>query len=126
MKTDAEELEKVPEIGEKVSSTMLKWLHDKRMQTEVKMLSQFMKFEAPKRKLEGKLTGMSFLVTGTLPVKRDQAHEVIEENGGKLLSGVSAKLSYLIVGEDPGSKADKAQSVGVKIISWEEFLELIK
>jgi DNA ligase (NAD+) len=126
MKTDAEELEKVPEIGEKVSGTMLKWLHDKRMQAEVKTLSKFMKFEAPKRKLEGKLTGMSFLVTGTLPVKRDQAHEVIEENGGKLLSGVSAKLSYLIVGEDPGSKADKAQSVGVKIISWEEFLELVK
>lgn len=126
MKTEAEELEKVPEIGEKVSGTILKWLHDKRMQAEVKTLSQFMTFEAPKRNLEGKLSGMSFLVTGTLPVKRDVAHEKIEENGGKLLSGVSAKLSYLIVGEDPGSKADKAQSVGVKIISWEEFLELLK
>lgn len=126
MKTDAEELEKVPEIGEKVSSTILKWLHDKRMQAEVKTLAKFMKFEAPKRKLNGKLSGMSFLVTGTLPVKRDVAHEKIEENGGKLLSGVSAKLSYLIVGEDPGSKVDKAQSVGVKIIAWEEFLELLK
>ena len=126
MKTEAEELEKVPEIGEKVSGTILNWLHDKRMQAEVKTLSKFMTFEAPKRNLEGKLSGMSFLVTGTLPVKRDVAHEKIEENGGKLLSGVSAKLSYLIVGEDPGSKADKAQSVGVKIISWEEFLELLK
>lgn len=126
MKTEAEELEKVPEIGEKVSGTILKWLHDKRMQTEVKTLAKFMTFEAPKRNLEGKLSGMSFLVTGTLPVKRDVAHEKIEENGGKLLSGVSAKLSYLIVGEDPGSKADKAQSVGVKIISWEEFLDILK
>lgn len=126
MKTDAEELEKVPEIGEKVSGTILKWLHDKRIQSEVKTLAKHMKFEAPKRNMEGKLSGMSFLVTGTLPVKRDVAHEKIEENGGKLLSGVSAKLSYLIVGEDPGSKADKAQSVGVKIISWEEFLELLK
>lgn len=126
MKTEAEELEKVPEIGEKVSATILKWLHDKRMQKEVKELLKFMSFEAPKRKLEGKLSGLSFLVTGTLPVKRDQAHEVIEENGGKLLSGVSAKLSYLIVGDDPGSKVDKAQSVGVKIISWEEFLGLLK
>lgn len=126
MKTEAEELEKVPEIGEKVSATILKWLHDKRMQTEVKTLAKYMTFEAPKRKLEGKLTGMSFLVTGTLPVKRNEAHEKIEENGGKLLSGVSAKLSYLIVGDDPGSKVDKAQSVGVKIISWDEFLELLK
>ncbi len=126
MKTEAEELEKVPEIGEKVSATILKWLHDKRMQAEVKALAKYMTFEAPKRKLEGKLTGMSFLVTGTLPVKRNEAHEKIEENGGKLLSGVSAKLSYLIVGDDPGSKVDKAQSVGVKIISWEEFLELLK
>lgn len=126
MKTEAEELEKVPEIGEKVSATILKWLHDKRMQAEVKTLAKYMTFEAPKRNLEGKLTGMSFLVTGTLPVKRNEAHEKIEENGGKLLSGVSAKLSYLIVGDDPGSKVDKAQSVGVKIISWEEFLELLK
>ncbi len=126
MQTNAEELEKVPEIGEKVSGTILKWLHDDRMQKEVKTLAKFMTFEAPKRKLEGKLSGMSFLVTGTLPVKRDEAHEKIEANGGKLLSGVSAKLSYLIVGEDPGSKADKAQSVGVKIISWDEFLELLK
>lgn len=125
MKTEAEELEKVPEIGEKVSATILKWLHDKRMQAEVKTLAKYMTFEAPKRNLEGKLTGMSFLVTGTLPVKRNEAHEKIEENGGKLLSGVSAKLSYLIVGDDPGSKVDKAQSVGVKIISWEEFLELL-
>lgn len=126
MTTDAEELEKVPEIGEKVSATILKWLHDKRMQAEVKTLAKYMSFEAPKRNLEGKLTGMSFLVTGTLPVKRNEAHEKIEENGGKLLSGVSAKLSYLIVGDDPGSKVDKAQSVGVKIISWDEFLELLK
>lgn len=125
MKTDAVELEKIPEVGGKVSATILKWLHDERMQDEVKILSSFMKFEAPKRKLEGKLTGSSFLVTGTLPVKRESAHEIIENNGGKLLSGVSSKLSYLIVGEDPGSKAEKAQSLNVKIISWEEFLELL-
>ena len=76
--------------------------------------------------MEGPLSGKSFLVTGTLPVKRDQAHLLIENNGGKLLSSVSAKLSYLVVGDDPGSKVEKAQSLGVTMISWDELVAMTK
>jgi DNA ligase (NAD+) len=65
------------------------------------------------------------LVTGTLPVKRDEAHSVIESHGGKLLSSVSSKLSYLVVGDDPGSKIEKARAVNVKIISWDELLKML-
>ena len=126
LNTDAEELERVPEIGEKVSATVIKWLKSSDNKKEVQKLIQAgIIFEEPKRNLSGKLSGLSFLVTGTLPVKRDEAHQIIEENGGKLLSGVSSKLSYLVVGDDPGSKVDKAQSVGCKIISWDEFLKLL-
>lgn len=127
LKTDAEELEKVPEIGPKVSTAILQFLKDKRWQAEVKnLLKAGIEFEKPKRSSEGPLKGFSFLVTGTLPVKREQAQQFIEENGGKLLSSVSSKLSYLVVGDDPGSKVDKAQTLGVKMISWEDLQALVE
>lgn len=125
LKAKPEDLESVPEIGPKVSSAIREALENKDFVQEIKNLSKVLEFEKPKRNTEGKLSGFSFLVTGTLPVKRDEAHEIIESNGGKLLSGVSSKLSYLIVGDDPGSKVDKAQSLGVKIISWDEFLKML-
>ena len=120
-----EELETIPEIGPKVSSAILASLDNRQFVKEVKALSHFMEFEKAKRNTEGPLSGKSFLVTGTLPVRRDEAHELIEANGGKLLSGVSSKLSFLVVGEDPGSKVDKAQSLEVKIISWDELLKML-
>jgi DNA ligase (NAD+) len=125
MKTGQEELETIPEIGPKVSESILESLKDKAFQKEVLKISEFLEFEKSTRSTEGPLSGKSFLVTGTLPVKRDEAHELIEKNGGKLLSGVSSKLNYLIVGDDPGSKVDKAQSLDVKIISWDELLKMI-
>lgn len=121
-----EDLETVPEIGPKVSSAILEALENKAFVKEVKEIAQQLEFEKAKRNTEGPLSGKSFLVTGTLPVKRDEAHELIESNGGKLLSGVSSKLSYLVVGDDPGSKVEKAQSLNVKIISWDELLVLLK
>ncbi len=126
LKTTSEELEKVPEIGTKVSATISNWLQNENIQNEVqKLLKIDFTFEAARRNQSGKFTGLSFLVTGTLPVKRDQAHEYIESHGGKLLSGVSSKLNYLVVGDDPGSKVEKAQSVGTKIISWQELLDML-
>ncbi len=126
MKAEAAELETIPEIGPKVSASILKWTNDKRLQKEVsELLRCGFIFEAATRKREGPLSGLSFLVTGTLPVKREEAQQLIEQNGGKLLSGVSSKLSYLVVGDDPGSKTEKAQSLDVKMISWDELLKMI-
>jgi DNA ligase (NAD+) len=124
LKASKEELESIPEIGPKVSQSILNQLNNKNFIQEVETLSKYIEFEIPTRSSEGPLSGKSFLVTGTLPVKRDVAHELIEKNGGKLLSGVSSKLNYLVVGEDPGSKVDKAQSLNVKIISWDELLKM--
>jgi len=125
MKTSQQELETIPEIGPKVSASILESLKNKSFQKEVAKLSEMLEFEKSSRSTEGPLSGKSFLVTGTLPVKRDEAHEVIEKNGGKLLSGVSSKLNYLIVGDDPGSKVDKAQSLNVPVISWEDLLKML-
>lgn len=126
LKTDQHELEKVPEIGPKVSAAVFQFLQDSRWQKEVQLLlTAGIEFEKPKRSAQGPLTGFSFLVTGTLVVKREEAQQLIEENGGKLLSAVSSKLSYLVVGDNPGSKVDKAQTLGVKMISWDDLKELV-
>ena len=72
------------------------------------------------------IEGMTFVLTGTLPtMKRDEASRLIEENGGKVSSSVSAKTSMVLAGEDAGSKLTKAQSLGVRIISEEELLAML-
>ena len=75
----------------------------------------------------GMLTGQTFLFTGTLSkLKRNEAEALVEKNGGKILSGVSSKLNYLITGEDAGSKLEKAKKIpGIKIMSEEEFLSML-
>jgi len=75
----------------------------------------------------GNLEGLTFLFTGTLPtLKRGSAEEMVEQNGGAIVSGVSSKLNYLVVGEDAGSKLEKAKKINtVKIISESEFLSMI-
>lgn len=73
-----------------------------------------------------RLAGQTFLFTGTLPtLKRSEAEAMVEANGGKILSGVSSKLNYLVAGEEAGSKLEKAKKIpSVKIISEEEFLKM--
>ena len=71
--------------------------------------------------------GMTFVLTGTLPtLSRKEASDIIESFGGKTSSSVSKKTSYVLAGEEAGSKLDKANSLGIKVISEEEFQELIK
>jgi DNA ligase (NAD+) len=74
------------------------------------------------------LGSQTFLFTGTLnKLKRSEAEEMVEKNGGKIMSGVSSKLNYLIVGEDAGSKLEKAKKINtIHIISEDEFLQLIQ
>ena len=72
------------------------------------------------------LAGKTFVLTGTLPtLKRDEAKDLIQKAGGKVTSSVSAKTDYVVVGEDAGSKLEKAQSLGVELLSEAELLELL-
>ena len=74
-----------------------------------------------------RFSGMTFVLTGTLPtLKRAQASKIIESFGGKTSSSVSKKTTYVLVGEEAGSKLDKANKLGVQVISEEEFKEMIK
>ena len=80
-----------------------------------------------KEKNSTKLEGLTFVITGSFDgYTRDDIVKMIEENSGKNVSSVSKKTSYLIAGEDAGSKLAKAESLDVKIISIDEFLEMIK
>ena len=73
------------------------------------------------------LAGQTFLFTGSMvKLKRSDAEELVEKNGGKIVSGVSSKLNYLVVGEDAGSKLEKAKKIqSIKIISEEDFIKML-
>ncbi|MBP7773517.1 NAD-dependent DNA ligase LigA [Candidatus Gracilibacteria bacterium] len=76
-------------------------------------------------KADGILVGKTFCVTGTFDISRDDIHVIIEENGGEVRTAVSGNLDYLIAGENAGSKREKALSLGVKVLSWEEFQKML-
>ena len=76
---------------------------------------------------DGKLSGLTFVITGTLDgMKREEAASLIEQNGGKVSGSVSKKTSYLLAGEAAGSKRDKANKLGVPVISLDEFMDMIR
>jgi DNA ligase (NAD+) len=122
-----DELMKIPEIGEKVAQSVLAWLSAKNNRDQIKaLISAGISVAEAKVNTSGPLSGKSFLITGTLPIGRDKAQALIQENGGKLLSGVSSKLNFLVVGADPGSKLDKATNLGVNVVGWDEIVKMIE
>ena len=76
---------------------------------------------------EGTLAGKTFVLTGTLDAfTRDEARQRIEEHGGAVASGVSKRVDYVIVGEEAGSKLDKARTLGIPTLTEEQFLAMIR
>ena len=124
-----EELQQMDDVGVKVAASIQQFFdNDDNIQMIKKLETLGVNMESKAEAIvEGPFTGQTFLFTGTLPVlKRSEAEEMVEKNGGKLLSGVSSKLNYLVVGEDAGSKLAKAQKLKtVKILSEDDFLKLI-
>ncbi|NCU03749.1 MAG: NAD-dependent DNA ligase LigA [Chitinophagaceae bacterium] len=126
-----EELQQLEDIGPRVAGSIHDFFSNSdniALLHELETLGLQLKNEQKESKHEGNLTGVTFLFTGTLPtLKRSAAEQMAEEHGGSILSGVSAKLNYLVVGEDAGSKLEKAKKIStVKIITEEEFLALLK
>jgi len=129
-KFDNESLQKLEDVGVKVAQSIFQYFNDEENIAMLKKLESagLQLNSIKKQSAEGNLTGKSFLFTGTLfKMKRSEAEEKVEANGGKILSGVSSKLDYLVVGEDAGSKLEKAKKIAsIQILTEDEFIELVK
>jgi DNA ligase (NAD+) len=125
-----EDLQGLEDIGPKVAGSVHLFFQSRdniRMLQELEQLGLQLKNLKKDHATGGNLEGLSFLFTGTMPtLKRSEAEDMVEKNGGKLLGAVSSKLNYLVVGEDAGSKLEKAKKINsVKIISEAEFLKML-
>ena len=131
MNADLEALRNVPEIGEKIAQSLIEYFAEDQNRAYIERLrAAGLKMETddlPVVMESNSLEGKTFLYSGTFAsMSREQLENKIEANGGKLVSGVSGKLNFLIVGEKAGaSKLDKATKLGVKMISETEFLEML-
>lgn len=126
-----EELMGMEDVGPKVAGSIFQYFHNNQNLAVLEQLEKLgLKLSNDQKALTGggNLSGKTFLFTGTLPtLKRSAAEALAESQGAKLLGNVSTKLDYLVVGEDAGSKLEKAKKINsVKIINEEEFLKLIK
>ncbi len=128
---DVDGLQRVPEIGPVVAASVRTWFDDERNRALVDRLAQpGVSTEATEAELAapagGPLAGKTFVLTGTLDgLTREEATEAIEQLGGKVTGSVSRKTSYVVVGADPGSKADKARQLGVETLDEAALRRLI-
>ena len=125
-----ERIIKIKQMGEKIASSVSDFFKDPENIKTLKTLKSLgLKITNPdfkgKEKGERLLEGLTFVITGTLPRPRNEVEELIESLGAHASSLVSKSTDYVIVGENPGSKLQKAQSLGVKTISYEELLKII-
>ncbi len=122
-----EELTAVPDVGPVVAASIIDWFSKSYHQ---KLLEKFknagVEIQSAETPRGGPLSGKTFVVTGTLEtMSRDQAKERIRALGGTVSESVSKKTSYVVVGSDPGSKAEKAKKLGVRILEEEEFTAML-
>jgi DNA ligase (NAD+) len=129
-KFSLEDLQQLKDVGTKVGESIFSFFHN---EDNIKMLETLKELgintngDVQEIK-EGKLSGLTFLFTGTMPsLKRSEAEKMAEDQGGKLLSSVSKNLNYLVVGESAGSKLEKAKKIkSIQIIDEEQFLNMIQ
>ena len=127
-KVKVENLMQIQGIGPSIAESIVDWFSlpfNKQVLRKLKSAGVWPKGESKARKKEGALSGLTFVITGTLPtLSRDGVKDFVEGNGGKVVDSVSRKTSYLVLGENPGSKLDKAKSLDVKIINESQLKEL--
>lgn len=125
-----EQLQNLDDVGIKVAGSIYRFFHDDanlNMLEELEGLGISLNNQKKQEDQNSTLAGQSFLFTGSMvKLKRNDAEEMVEKNGGKILSGVSSKLNYLVVGEDAGSKLEKAKKIqSIKIINEEDFIKML-
>ena len=128
MSADYDTLVSVSDVGEITAKTISDYFSDEYNVNEVKeLLAVGVKINEVKSVSGGIFSGKKFVLTGTLPTySRDEASKIITENGGETSSSVSKKTDYVLYGEAAGSKLEKARELGVKLITEEEFMNMLK
>lgn len=129
--TNVDELMSIGGLGPNIAESIVDWFSKSSNKKLLKKLKNAGVWPIADKKAasqsSGKFSGLTFVVTGTLPtLSRDGVKEFIESHGGKVIDSVSKKTSYLVLGESPGSKLEKAQSLGVKILDEDGLRKLAK
>jgi DNA ligase (NAD+) len=124
----AEDLEAVEGIGPVIAASIASFFAEERNRDVLKRLREGgVRPRPPEPKKGGPLSGKTFVLTGSLEAfSRSQAAKEIEDRGGKVTSSVSKKTDYVVAGESPGSKLDKAQDLGVEILDEKAFVKLLR
>ncbi|MEK7607715.1 MAG: NAD-dependent DNA ligase LigA [Patescibacteria group bacterium] len=125
-KATVEELEIIPGIGTVVAESVFVWFRNPVNKKMLGKLLKELKIKKVATLTDGKLFGMTFVLTGTLPtLERTLVEDIIRKNGGSISSSVSKNTSYILTGDSPGSKLEKARKLDVKVIGEEEFKNLV-
>ncbi len=128
MQASIDDLNSIPEIGFEISKSVFEFLNDCnniKLINDLENLGLNMKYLGKVIDNE-KVKDKSFVITGTLKIKRDELKNMIETNGGKVIESVSRKTDYLVLGENPGSKYEKAKSLNIPILNEEMILEMLE
>ncbi len=121
-KAKFEDLEQIEGVGEVVAKSIIDWFENKDNQIELEGLLPFLQIQKLENSGGNKFAGMTFVLTGTLAnMSRDEAKKKIKDLGGKVANSVSKNTTYVVAGEDPGSKFADAQKLGVEIVNEKEF-----
>jgi DNA ligase (NAD+) len=122
-----DELLSVHEVGEEVARSVVEYFGDAKNRDVIERMRQHgLDLVWERRRVARTLEGRKFVFTGALSkLHRDEAKRRVEERGGRVTTSVSKSTSFVVVGEDPGSKVEKAKELGVEILSEEQFLTLL-
>lgn len=125
---DQDTIMSVDDIGPAVANSVCGWFSDQNLELIMKLKQAGLKFELEEESNTSEvLGGKTYVITGSFEqYSREQLKDMIEQNGGKTSGSVSKKTDYVLAGEKAGSKLDKANELGVKVINIDEFLETIK
>ncbi len=128
MAADAEELTRIPDIGAITANFLTEWFQNPQSQHLIGRLREAgVDFTSHEERKDDRFAGLTFVLTGTLQqFTRDEASAIIESFGGKTSSSVSKKTSYVLAGENAGSKLTKAESLGLPILSEADFSDMIR
>jgi len=128
MQASREELERVNDVGPRVSEAIREFFDEPRNRDLVERLREAgLRFTGEKRKKTSQLAGLTFVLTGTLPgLSRDEAKGKIENAGGHVSGSVSKKTNYVVAGADAGSKLEKANSLGVPVIDEAALIKMLE